>query len=779
MSTESAKPSSNFIRGIIATDLSEDTHAGRVATRFPPEPNGYLHIGHAKSICLNFGLAKEFKGQCHLRFDDTNPAKEDVEYVEAIQRDVKWLGFDWGDNLFHASDYFEQLYDLAVGLIRRGKAYVCSLSDEEIRSYRGSLGVEGKLSPYASRSVEENLQLFSQMRKGDFPDGSHVLRARIDMAASNMKMRDPLLYRIRHVPHDRTGDEWCIYPMYDYAHCLSDAIEEITHSICTLEFENNRELYDWIVAETEIPWVPRQYEFARLSLAHTVMSKRKLLALVEEGVVSGWDDPRMPTIAGLRRRGYTPEAIRAFCEMIGVAKANSTVDFAKLEYAIRDDLNHRAPRVLAVLEPLKVIVTNIPEGQRETLKASYWPHDVPREGTRELTFEREIYIDRSDFMEEPSKKYFRLAPGREVRLRHAYVIRCDDVVKDEGGRVVELRCSYVEGTLGSNPPGRKIKGTIHWVSASDSVEAEVRLFEHLFLDEEPNLAEGELRDALNPDSLTVVATARLEASLKAASPGEHFQFERHGYFVADSKEHSPEKPVFNRVVTLRDSWTKKKASPAKSEVKAKTAKAQPKPVDTRPKPEKRSKAEFRAEARRRDSSLQDRFKAYQNDLKLNEATADALTGSRDIADFFDAARSAYQNVDSLAKWVMNELFKELKERQLAETKLTPEAFAELVDLVDSGELAARNGKSVLQELLEAGGNAADLVDTRNLRQLNDPAGIQTLIEEVIADNGDTLERYKQGQTNLFGFFVGQTIKRSRGRANPSLVNEILSKALKG
>ena len=778
MSTDAAQTTKHFLRGIIEADLESNVHGGRVVTRFPPEPNGYLHIGHAKSICLNFGLAGEYKGRCHLRFDDTNPAKEDVEYAQSIERDVKWLGFDWGEHLYHASDYFEQLYDLAVGLIRRGKAYVCSLTEEEIREHRGSVTVDGTLSPYASRTIQENLDLFEQMRQGVFPDGAHVLRARIDMSASNMKMRDPLLYRIRHVSHDRTGDAWCIYPMYDYAHCLSDAIEGITHSICTLEFENNRELYDWIVKETEVPWVPRQYEFARLNLAHTVMSKRKLLALVEEGVVSGWDDPRMPTIAGLRRRGYTAEAIRTFCEMIGVAKANSMVDYAKLEYAVRDDLNHRSPRVQAVLQPLRVRITNYPEGQHESLDASYWPHDIPREGTRQLRFERDIYIERTDFMENPPKNYHRLAPGAEVRLRHAYIIRCDSVVHDASGHVVELHCSYLPGTLGKNPPDRKVKGAIHWVSASGSFEAEVRLFEHLFAEAEPDVSSGALRDAINPASRAIITGARLEASLKKVTPGQHFQFERQGYFVADAVDHTPETPVFNRTVTLRDSWAKKgKKAAAKTTQAATSTPPTRRSGDDRPRPEKRSRSEFRAEARRRDASLERRYQTYQSELGLDETIADALTGSRDIADFFDASCAAYADVKRVAKWTVNELFAGLKDRTLGSTELTPDGFALLVRLVEEGEVAARNGKSVLEELLERGGDVVSIIDRRQLRQLSDETQIRAIVGEVLAEHEDTLRRYREGQANLFGFFVGQTIKRSLGRANPAVVNKVLKALL--
>jgi glutaminyl-tRNA synthetase len=552
----------DFIRAKVAADLKTGRHGGRVVTRFPPEPNGYLHIGHAKSCCLNFGIALENEGGiCHLRFDDTNPETEDVEYVESIKEDVHWLGFDWGDKLFHASDYFEKLYEYAVILIKQGKAYIDSQSEEEIRENRGTVLRRGKESPYRSRSVEENLDLFERMRDGEFADGEHVLRATIDMAHPNMLMRDPVLYRIRHASHYRRGDEWCIYPLYDFTHCLSDAIEDITHSLCTLEFENNRALYDWVLDNVGIkPPRPRQTEFARLNLDYTVLSKRKLSRLVEGGYVSGWDDPRMPTIAGMRRRGVTPEAIRAFCDMIGIDKVNSRVDIGKLEYAIRNDLNQRAPRVLSVLRSLKLVVTNYPEDQVEWLDAAYWPRDIPKEGTRKLPFSREIYIEREDFMEEPPRKFFRLSPGREVRLRHAYIIRCEDVVKDPGtGEVVELRCTYDADTL-TGPPadGRKVKGTLHWVSAAHALRAEVRLYDRLFLTPDPDdVPDGkDFTFNLNPDSLVTLRELLIEPSVAEDPPGTRYQFERLGYFISDPMDSKPGALVFNRTVTLRDTWAK-------------------------------------------------------------------------------------------------------------------------------------------------------------------------------------------------------------------------------
>ncbi len=556
--TESKAPS-NFIQAIIEEDLKAGKNDGRVATRFPPEPNGYLHIGHAKSICLNFGLAQTYHGTCNLRFDDTNPTKEEVEYVDAIKEDVRWLGFDWQDREHYASDYFDRLYDLAVRLIKDGKAYVDSLSADEIRQYRGTLTEPGKDSPYRNRSVEENLDLFERMRNGEFEDGRHVLRAKIDMAHPNMLMRDPTLYRIRKAAHHRTGDRWCIYPMYDFTHCLSDAIECITHSICTLEFENNRALYDWVLDQLAMPCRPRQYEFARLNLTYTVLSKRKLIQLVQEGRVSGWDDPRMPTISGIRRRGYTPESIRTFCERIGVAKANSIVDVALLEHTIREDLNRRAPRMMAVLRPLKVTIENYPQGQTEMLEAVNNPEDAAM-GTRQVPFSRTLYIEREDFMEDPPKKYFRLAPGREVRLRYAYFITCTEVIKDpRSGEVVELRCTYDPATRGGDAPdGRKVKATLHWVSAEHAVPGQVRLYDRLFIKPDPDeREEGKtFIDFLNPDSLEVLDDCRLEPELAEAKPGAIYQFERLGYFCADIKMSSRDQLVFNRTVTLRDAWAK-------------------------------------------------------------------------------------------------------------------------------------------------------------------------------------------------------------------------------
>lgn len=550
-STE-ARPSLDFVRTIIEEDLRSGKYQ-TIVTRFPPEPNGYLHIGHAKAFSLDFGVAQEYGGRCHLRFDDTNPTKEEVEYVDSIQEDIHWMGFDWGEHLYYASDYFDQLYEYAVQLIKMGKAYVDDLSAEEIREYRGTLTEPGKESPYRNRSIEENLDLFERMKNGEFEDGSRVLRAKIDMASPNMVMRDPTLYRIRKVPHHRTGDTWCIYPLYDFTHCLSDSIEGVTHSLCTLEFENNRELYDWVLDQLDV-FRSHQYEFARLNLTYTVMSKRRLLRLVQEGYVSGWDDPRMPTICGLRRRGYTPEAIKTFCDRIGLAKRNSVVEVEMLEYCIREDLNKHAQRVMAVLHPLKVVIENYPEDLVENMDAVNNPEDENM-GTRKVPFSKILYIEQDDFREDPPKKFYRLAPGREVRLRYGYYIKCVDVVKDDQGNVVELRCTYDPETRGGwAPDGRKVKATLHWVSAQHALDAEVRLYDRLF--SQPNPGEcDDFTECLNPQSLQVLQGAKIEPFVKDAEPGSRYQFERQGYFCVDP-DSTEEKLVFNRTVSLKDTWAK-------------------------------------------------------------------------------------------------------------------------------------------------------------------------------------------------------------------------------
>ncbi len=565
--------SEHFIESIIREDLGNNKNEGKVHTRFPPEPNGFLHIGHAKSICLNFKMARKFQGKCNLRFDDSNPAKEKQIYIDSIRNSVEWLGFDV-DEPFYASDYFQTLHDLAVELIKKGKAYVCSLKAEEIREYRGTLTEPGKNSPHRDRSVEENLDLFAKMKAGEFEEGEHTLRAKIDMTSPNINLRDPIIYRIKKAPHPRTGDSWCIYPMYDYTHCISDALEGITHSLCSLEFEDHRPLYDWVLDQVTLPCHPQQIEFARMNINFTVLSKRKLQRLVEEGKVDGWDDPRLPTLEGMRRRGYTPASIRNFCDTIGVSKKDSRIDMGLLESCLRDDLNEVAPRVMGIIRPLKITLENYPEGQTENLTAKNHPQKEEM-GTREVSFSKHLWVEADDFMEDPPKKFFRLGPGREVRLRYAYLITCKEVIKNEAGEVVELICTYDPETRGGNAPdGRKVKGTIHWVNAEDSLDAEVRLYDRLFKDEDPEAGEGDFVDNLNPNSLEVLSHCKLEKSLAQAEPEKVFQFERLGYFCKDGKEGSTDMPVFNRTVTLRDAWAKlakqnppRKKNPSKKQKK--------------------------------------------------------------------------------------------------------------------------------------------------------------------------------------------------------------------
>ena len=759
----------DFIREIIAEHNRAGTYDGRVITRFPPEPNGYLHIGHAKSICLNFGLALENrpKGRCHLRFDDTNPETEDIEYVNSIQADVKWLGFDWGEHLYFASDYFEQMYQFAEELINKGLAYVDSASEEEIRELRGTVTEAGRRSKYAERSVAENLNLFRRMRAGEFTDGSHVLRARIDMASTNMLMRDPILYRIRHASHYRTSDAWCIYPLYDYAHPIEDALECITHSLCTLEFDNNREFYDWLIANISVECEPHQYEFARLALDYTVMSKRKLLQLVNEGYVSGWDDPRMPTIAGLRRRGVTPESIRNFCEMIGVAKNESRVDIAKLEYAIRDDLNGKAPRVLAVLKPLRVTITNYPADRVELIEAPYYPHDVPLEGTRELPFAQTLYIDRDDFAEKPPKGWHRLAPGAEVRLRYAYIIRCDEVIKDESGEVVELRCTYDAETRGGDSKGRNVKGTIQWLSAAHAVPCEVRLYDRLFRVADPD-AEGDFKQALNPDSLVVVKTAFVEASIKNDPPGSRYQFERVGYFASDIVDSSATSLVFNRTVTLRDSWMKATAGKAADDGR---------PVREKTETKKRGNEETKKRVAEdtRPAELVKRGNEYVSKYGLDEIDAVLLTRDAGTAEFFEEAIADGQHVKAIAKWVINAVGTGADKK--SDVAIRPKQLASLVALVEAGAISSTAAKEVFAEMAEHGGEPADIVEKRGLRQISDASAISPIVEEIVAQNKDKADAYRGGRTGLLGFFVGQVMSRTGGRANPEMVKEIVEKQL--
>ena len=773
MSDPTDRSGTDFIRSMISRDLETGKYAGRVVTRFPPEPNGYLHIGHAKSICLNFGLAEEHAGgRCHLRFDDTNPTTEDVAFVEAIQADIRWLGFDWGEHLYFASDYFEQLHDYAVELIEKGLAYVDSSTEEEIQELRGSVTEAGRPSPYRDRSVEENLDLFRRMRAGEFEDGAHVLRAKIDMASPNMVMRDPVLVRIRHAHHYRRGDEWCTYPMYDFAHCLSDSIERITHSLCTLEFENNREIYDWLLLNTSAPEPrPEQTEFARLNLEYTVTSKRKLKTLVGEGHVRGWDDPRMPTLAGLRRKGVTPEAIRTFCDMVGVAKANSTIDLAKLDYAIRDDLNHKAPRAFAVLDPLRVTIVNYPEGETETFEAPSFPPDVGKPGSRSLPFGRELLIEAEDFSEDPPPGFRRLVPGGEVRLKYAYIIRLEEVVKDaETGRVVELRCTYdPESRGGSAPDGRKIKGTIHWVSAPHGVPATVRLFEPLFSAKDPD-ASDDFRDALNPRSEVVKSDAVVEPEAADVTPGSHLQFERLGYFYADPEDWEPGGPVFNRTVALRDSRPKP--------VKAEREDASPTEAEPGPAP---SPAEAPAGPRDpRESLKDDRHLERYDDLVSHDVPPGlAVNLARDdrLYDLYGKARGHYEEGPSLAKWLVQEVSRSLGGDDEPAAMPEPAALAALVEGVDEERYSRHQGRLLLTALFQ-GASSLEAAEAA-LGHEEDDADLTEVLEGLIASFADKAEAYRGGQTGLLGFFVGQAMKETGGRADPREVSELARSLLEG
>ncbi len=771
---------SNFIRAIIDADLAAGRYAHPV-TRFPPEPNGFLHIGHAKSICLNFGIARDYPGGvCHLRMDDTNPLVEDEKFARAIADDIRWLGFDWGANFFHASDYFEKMYAFAQHLVRSGKAYVCSLTVDQIRAMRGSLTEPGRPSPDRDRPVEESLDLLERMRKGEFADGTYTLRARIDMAAPNILMRDPLLYRIRNATHPRTGDAWSIYPMYDYAHCLSDSIEGITHSICTLEFENNRELYDWVLAHAPVDHVSHQYEFARLAMTYTVLSKRWLRQLVEEGRVDGWDDPRMPTVAGMRRGGIPPEALRNFAEAVGVTKNNTVIDIERFDFEVRDALNTTAPRVMAVLDPLEVEITNYPEGDGERFDAPYWPHDVPKEGARSVPFGRTLYIERSDFAEDPPKGYYRLAPGREVRLRYAYYITCDEVVRDETGAVVKLRCSYdPQSRGGSSPDGRKVRGTIHWVSAAHAVECVVRLYDRLFAVPFPG-TDRDWLDDLNPDSLVVVDGARVEPSVLADSPETRYQFERQGYFWRDPVDSRPDALVFDRIISLRDSWAKRRAQDADSATPSaadETSGAEARKADTRP--SKRTAAQIRAAARDEDTELARRFERYQSALGLTEEDADVLTGDRALSDIFDAAVAAYDAPASVAKWAVNVFIGELGDRSAAEMPFDGAELGQLARLADEDVISSTAGKEVLAALMAEGGTAEGIVDARGLRKLDDTAALKGIIEAVIAANPAQAAQYRDGKASLIGYFIGQVMRQSGGRADPQIARALIAEVLNG
>jgi glutaminyl-tRNA synthetase len=759
--TDPADTPHDFIRDLVARDVREGRHQGRVVTRFPPEPNGYLHIGHAKSIHLNFGLAREFGGVCHLRMDDTNPAAEDVAYVGAIQRDVRWLGFDWGERMFYASDYYPKLYAYAERLIERGLAYVCHQSEEEMSKGRGSVVEPGTPSPWRDRTPAENLALFRRMAAGEFAEGEAVLRAKIDLASPNLKMRDPNLYRVKRAHHYRQGDRWKVYPLYDFAHCLSDAIEGITHSICTTEFENARELYDWVLRATGcdegFAWLPQQTEFARLNLTYTVMSKRKLLELVEGGHVKGWDDPRLPTIAGLRRRGVTPEAIRSFCHRIGVSRNLSTVELALFEHIVRDDLNDRSPRVMAVLDPLRVVIENLPDDAVETLDAPYWPHDIPKEGARAVPFSRVVYIERADFEESPPKGFYRLAPGREVRLRHAYIIRCESVVKDDAGRVVELRCTY-DPTSRATP--RKVEGTIQWVSAAHAADLEVRLYDRLFRVESPGADGGDFKADLNPDSLVTVR-AKVEPSLRQAAPGEHYQFERTGFFFVDEDARDGA-PVFNRTVSLKDAWAR---------AVAKESGAAPAPKAKAP------KATARVEEAPREVTLDAAATALVAAHRLTADEARGVSGDAGLRRLFEAAVAQGANARAAASLLTNEVVGELRARGLTEAPFDGVALAELLALVAADEVSMKQARDVLGELFVRGGSPRAIVEARGWRQVNDPVAIEAAVDEVLARNADAVARYRGGNANVLGALVGMCLKATGGKGNPKLVTDAVKRRL--
>ncbi len=742
----------DFLRRIVEEDLNTGKYQ-KVVTRFPPEPNGFPHIGHAKSITINFGIAKDYQGHCNLRMDDTNPTTEDTQYVEALKDAVQWLGFEWDKNVRYTSDYFPKLYAYAIELIKIGKAYVDSTNEEEMRQLRGTVTQAGERSKYAKRSIDENLELFERMKNGEFQEGEHVLRAKIDMSSANMKMRDPLLYRIKHAHHFRAGDAWAIYPMYDFAHCLSDYIEGVSHSICTLEFENNRDIYDWVLETLKLtPPRPFQHEFARLGINYTVMSKRKLLELVNNNIVSGWDDPRLPTIAGYKRRGYTPESIINFCDGIGVAKANSTVDVAQLEFSIRDDLNTKVPRVLAVLDPLKVTIENY-EGSEE-INAPYYPHDVPKEGSRKLPFSREIYIERDDFMETPPKGYFRLTPEQSVRLRHAYIITCKEVIKDANGKVIEIKAEYhANSKSGEDTSGIKVKSAIQWVDAKTAKKVEVRVYDRLFKTEAPEGIED-----INENSLKIIQNALIEPTVITNKPDVRFQFERQGYFYADPIDYTDEKPVFNKIVGLKDSWAKKE----KKEV---------------PKPQAK-KVQIDGEVVPMSKEEEARFEKYTNELNLNFEVANTLARDKQLSSFYEEALAEVNTPVNLANLVTNEVARELKEKALDELKFTSIQVAQLVKLLDNETISSKIAKQVFEEMSKSGEDPQQIVESKGLVQISDPETLLPIIDEVIAKNPENVEKFKAGNNKLFGFFVGQVLKATKGKGNPTVVNQLVKDKLK-
>lgn len=744
----------NFITEVIDRDIRENNIDGLV-TRFPPEPNGYAHIGHTYASFINFMLAKDYGGRCHLRMDDTNPLTEKQEYADSLIADFKWLGWDWGEHLYYASDYFPQLYDFAIRLIKDGKAYVDSLSEEEIREYRGSVKTPGKESPFRNRSIAENLQLFADMQAGKYAEGEHVLRAKIDMASKNMKMRDPLLYRILHAKHYRSGDKWKVYPMYDFAHCLSDAIEGVTHSLCSLEFIDNRAVYDWIIDNLFEKNKPHQYEFGRRNLEYTIVSKRKLLQLVEEKHVSGWDDPRMPTLSGLRRRGVRAAAIRDLASRIGVARTNRTVDISLLEYAIRDDLNQEAKRLMAIIEPLKISISNLQNA--EEIDADLWPSDVAKKETRKITFEKNLFIERSDFSENPEKGFKRLSPGGYVRLRHAYIIRCDEVIKDSLGNISELKCSYVANTLGKNIEGVKAKGAIHWLSQTDAVQAEFRLFDRLFSNPHPESGEKDFIEYLNPKSL-IVKRGLVEKTVLTMPKESRFQFERQGYFWQDPIDSKDDNLVFNRIVTLKDNWAK----PAK---KART--------------EKKPKLQVEGLVKNPVDDFDEKQKDMLADiLSLGIAKEEAVLIAQNLklAKLLKDALKTHHNPKDIAKWIVNELRRELKDDS-DEIRLKAEDLARLVALIDEGKINNRIAKEVFAEMLKTYEKPDKIVAEKELAVISDVGGLEPIVSKILTNNPDKVAAYKAGKIGLMGFFVGQIMRETKGQASPQIVKSLLDKKL--
>ena len=775
-------PATNFIREIINDDLRTGRHGDRVVTRFPPEPNGYLHLGHAKSICLNFGIAEDYAEvadtRCHLRFDDTNPETESEEYAEAIKDAVHWLGYDWDEHCYHAADYFEQFYDFAVQLVKQGDAYVDSQTEEEIRENRGTVNEPGVPSPYRDRPVEKNLDLLQRMRDGAFEDGEHVLRAKIDMASPHMIMRDPLLFRIKHAHHYRRGDAWCLYPMYDFAHPLEDAIEDITHSLCTLEFDNNRRVYDWLLErclpEDKHESRPHQYEFSRLNVGYTVMSKRKLLQLVERGDVMGWDDPRLPTLAGLRRRGVPPAAIRAFCDEVGVTRTESRVQISRFEHAIRDTLNTTAPRVMAVIDPLKVVLTNYSADDTEWMDLPSWPHDIDNEGSRRVPFSRTLYIERDDFQEEPEEGFRRLAPGRAVRLRNSYVITCERVVRDDDGTIKELHCTYDPATKGNVDPtdSPTPKGVIHWVDAQAGIPFEARLYDRLFTVPAPDDGDEDFKTHLNPDSLQV-HEGIVEPSILDNPADQRYQFERVGYFWQDPEDSTRDALVFNQIVPLRDRWADDgETVDLEAERKAKEAAKEAQ--------RKRSIEAQRDPAAQLSQAERAVYEQYHSELGLTHDGAALLAGDEPLRSFFGEALNHYDAPQAVANWVVNELQAARKDQSLSDLPFDAAQFADLVRLVDTDVITNRAARDVFGRMMSDGGDPTSIVEAEGLEQIDDTDALRAAAQSVVDENPDEAERFRNGEEQLMGFFMGQIMRATNGSADPqeaqAALREVLSDA---